>query len=310
MSVPASASSAPSDAPAHLVSPELGAGPVESAPLLESTAPLESESSAPRVPRPAKQRSLAELAEARAHKAQEHARVLARTTAGDDGPFAASTQLRELERLKGERKPRGLSVSTGVVARPNAQSRESAKDPGGAQLTSLVAIGLEFHAGKGLQLWLSQQVRAAHRAEQIGRDEEAATLLRQAFAQCKDPRLAAHAERLSRRALEKTVDGHRENAEFNEEQELWNDAAAEWEAITKVHPDDGDAHFQMARCLLRAGDLKGAGRPAMRATELLPESIEAREILLGFFEQMNMKLNAQREREAIVRLLEARAAKQ
>jgi hypothetical protein len=91
--------------------------------------------------------------------------------------------------------------------------------------------------------------------------------------------------------------------------------AAYFALARHYHPDLSSRHEfapyrrKLEAVFAAAGDLKGAGRPAMRATELLSESLDAREVLLVFFEQMGMKLNAQRERDAIARLLEARAAK-
>ena len=136
---------------------------------------------------------------------------------------------------------------------------------------------------------------------------DAANILRIVLAQHKDARIEAHVERLGRMSSHKTVPALRARARLAEKEERWSDAIKEWESIVKLVPDDAPATFCLARALMVAGDLKAAGRAAMRAAELAPMHVETRELLVEFFERMGMKLNARREREIVAKLLESRA---
>jgi hypothetical protein len=219
-----------------------------------------------------------------------------------------STQLRELEELKQLRKqPATVPPASGVVRRDSlpAQGARSSAPP--ADLPSLVTIGLEFASGTGLHHWVAQRVREAHQEEQAGHAVDAANILRIVLAQHKDARIEAHVERLGRMSSHKTVPALRARARAAEKEERWSDAIKEWESIVKLVPDDAPATFCLARALMVAGDLKAAGRAAMRAAELAPMHVETRELLVEFFERMGMKLNARREREIVAKLLESRA---
>jgi hypothetical protein len=180
--------------------------------------------------------------------------------------------------------------------------------PPPAGLPSLVQIGLEFHGGTGLHNWISQRVREAHQEELAGHSVDAANILRIVLQQHKDPRIEAHVDRLTRMNPHKTVPAHRARARAAESEERWADAIQSWEAVIKILPDDAPATFALARALMVSGDLKAAGRAAMRAAELAPTHIETRELLVEFFDRMGMKLNARREREVVTKLLESRAA--
>jgi hypothetical protein len=174
-------------------------------------------------------------------------------------------------------------------------------------MPSLVSIGLEFAAGTGLHGWVAQRVREAHQEEQAGHAVDAANILRIVLAQHKDPRIEAHVERLTRMSSHKTLPQLRARARAAESESRWQDAAKEWEGIVKLSPDDAQAMFALARALMVGGDLKAAGRAAMRASELAPTHVETRELLVEFFERMGMKLNARRERDVVAKLLESRA---
>jgi curved DNA-binding protein CbpA len=291
-----------------------------------------------RAPRPANQKPLRAQAEARAARQVQPPRAthlastpmpvapLAQTAAAagsvpparpsvpNPSPRASewerSTQLRELEQLKQLRDPLSAPPSSGVLKRdsmpaPNTGTRNSLPPQA---LPSLVAIGLEFHGGTGIHNWIAQRVREAHQEELAGHAVDAANILRIVLAQHKDARIEAHVERLSRMGSHKTVPAHRARARAAETEGRWQDAASSWESIVKLVPDDAQATFSLARTLMVAGDLKAAGRAAMRAAELAPTHLETRELLVEFFDRMGMKLNARREREVVTKLLESRAA--
>lgn len=104
----------------------------------------------------------------------------------------------------------------------------------------------------------------------------------------------------------RTWQTNRTQAERFERAGKWNEAAAHWAKVTEGLPDDADAHRRAAECFMEAGDARPAGRFATRAVALAPAGIEAREVLVRFFDAMGMSLNAQRERATIKKLKQER----
>jgi tetratricopeptide (TPR) repeat protein len=132
-------------------------------------------------------------------------------------------------------------------------------------------------------------------------------ILRIVLLQLKEPLIEAHVQRLSHQAAQKTAPAQRLRARGAEKDGNFQEAADLWQRVRDANPDDAQAAYHHARMLMAAGDLKSAGRAAMRASELAPEHVETRELLITFFDRMGMKLNARRERDTVQRMLEARA---
>jgi curved DNA-binding protein CbpA len=193
----------------------------------------------------------------------------------------------------------GTTGTTSLV--PEGGSRPPHAGP------SLVELADQLQGGGGLHNWASQRLREAYHEEQAGHVVDAANIVRIVLNQLKDPHIEAHVQRLGRLVAQKTAPAQKMRARAAEKDGNWKEAAECWSKVREGNPADAQAAFHHARALMQAGDLKSAGRAAMRAAELAPEHVETRELLIEFFEKMGMKLNARRERDTVQKLLEAKA---
>ncbi len=96
---------------------------------------------------------------------------------------------------------------------------------------------------------------------------------------------------------------YRGQAEYEEKNGQWAEAARSWAGACKARPDDAMAHRRAANATMRAGgDLPTALRLALRACTLDPSSVPSRVALGSVFLALGQAADAIRELEAAARL--------
>ncbi len=99
------------------------------------------------------------------------------------------------------------------------------------------------------------------------------------------------------------LDIHREQATYEEDNNLWSAASISWAKVAEAAPEDPIAPRRAARALLSAGgDLRKARDFAQRSLDLAPDSLEARLILARIYIQAGMDNSAAKELDAAAKL--------
>ncbi len=99
------------------------------------------------------------------------------------------------------------------------------------------------------------------------------------------------------------LDIHREQASYEEDNNLWSAASISWAKVSEAAPDDPIAPRRAARALLTAGgDLRKARDFAQRSLDLAPDSLEARLILARIYIQAGMDNSAAKELDEAAKL--------
>ena len=99
------------------------------------------------------------------------------------------------------------------------------------------------------------------------------------------------------------LDIHREQANYEENNNLWAAASISWAKVAEAAPEDPIAPRRAARALLSAGgDLRKARDFAHRSLELAPDSLEARLLLARIYIQAGMDNSAAKELDEAAKL--------
>ena len=99
------------------------------------------------------------------------------------------------------------------------------------------------------------------------------------------------------------LDIHREQATYEEDNNLWSAASISWAKVAEAAPEDPIAPRRAARALLSAGgDLRKARDFAQRSLDLAPDSLEGRLILARIYIQAGMENSAAKELDAAAKL--------
>jgi curved DNA-binding protein CbpA len=92
-------------------------------------------------------------------------------------------------------------------------------------------------------------------------------------------------------------------ADYEEKNGQWREAARSWARVCKARPDDARAHERAADALSKAGtDLHEASRLAQRACTLEPQNPQYRVTLASVYLAAGLALNARRELETAAQL--------
>jgi tetratricopeptide (TPR) repeat protein len=144
----------------------------------------------------------------------------------------------------------------------------------------------------------------AKRLEEAGNLVQAANALRLAVALAPDRRdVHEQHDRVARLVARDLADDYAKQAEYEEQNEKWADAALSWARVCEGRPHDGQAHLRAAKCLFQLGkDLQKAKSFAQRAVELLPDEAESHKQLGLVYHAAGMKLNARRALELAIEL--------
>jgi tetratricopeptide (TPR) repeat protein len=99
------------------------------------------------------------------------------------------------------------------------------------------------------------------------------------------------------------LDIHRQQATYEEDNNLWSAASISWAKVAEAAPEDPIAPRRAARALLSAGgDLRKARDFAQRSLDLAPDSLEARLLLARIYIQAGMDNSAAKELDEAAKL--------
>ena len=99
------------------------------------------------------------------------------------------------------------------------------------------------------------------------------------------------------------LDIHREQATYEEDNNLWAAASISWAKVADADPHDSIAPRRAARALLSAGgDLRKARDFAQRSLDLAPDSLDARLLLARIYIQAGMDNSAAKELDEAAKL--------
>jgi len=147
-------------------------------------------------------------------------------------------------------------------------------------------------------------IEAARTAEAKGDLAAAATALRMAITlDSSRPDVQEQYRRVNSHLRVQLLDIHREQATYEEDNNLWSAACISWAKVAEAAPEDPIAPRRAARALLSAGgDLRKARDFAQRSLDLAPDSLEARLILARIYIQAGMDNSAAKELDEAAKL--------
>lgn len=149
-----------------------------------------------------------------------------------------------------------------------------------------------------------RHIENARVAEAQGDLAAAANALRMAIAlDSSRTELQAEYQRLNSRLRVQLVDIHREQAKYEEDNNLWSAASISWAKVAEAAPDDPVPPRRAAKALMNAGgDLRKARDFALRSLELAPDSLETRLLLARVYIGAGMDASAAKELEEAAKL--------
>ena len=141
-------------------------------------------------------------------------------------------------------------------------------------------------------------------AEADGDLAAAATALRMAIAlDSTSNDLQQEYQRVNANLRVQLVDIHRQQAKYEEENNLWSAASISWAKVAEAAPDDATAPRHAATALMAAGgDLRKARDFALRSLELAPDSPETRLLLARIYIGAGMDASAAKELDEAAKL--------
>jgi len=147
-------------------------------------------------------------------------------------------------------------------------------------------------------------IETARTAEAKGDLAAAATALRIAITlDSSRADLQAQYRRVNSHLRVQLLDIHREQANYEEQNNLWSAASISWAKVAEAAPEDPVAPRRAARALLAAGgDLRKARDFATTSLELAPDSLEARLLLARIYIQAGMDNSAAKELDEAAKL--------
>jgi tetratricopeptide (TPR) repeat protein len=172
-----------------------------------------------------------------------------------------------------------------------------------------VLLGLKRSIGQSAQV-----TRGAHRLERYMSDAQeaegrgdfigAANSLRLALTLVPDSEdLRKRYEEANKKVAAELADSYAKQAEYEESNQLWSEAALSWARVAEGRPDEPDPHRRAAMALVKAGaDLRRARELAQTAVDLKPDQPLSRRVLGEVYLAAGLKLNARRELEAAAKL--------
>lgn len=141
-------------------------------------------------------------------------------------------------------------------------------------------------------------------AEADGDLAGAANALRMAIAlDASRTELQTEYQRVNSHLRVQLLDIHREQAKYEEENNLWAAASISWAKVAEAAPEDATAPGRAAKALMAAGgDLRKARDFALRSLELAPDSLETRLLLTRIYIGAGMDASASKELEEAAKL--------
>jgi len=147
-------------------------------------------------------------------------------------------------------------------------------------------------------------IENARVAEAEGDLAAAATALRMAIAlDSNRAEIREYYERVNSRLRVQLLDIHREQARYEEDNDMWAAASISWAKVAEASPDDPVAPRRAAKALLAAGgDLRKARDFAVRSIELAPDSLDGRLLLARIYIGAGMDHSAAKELDEAAKL--------
>ena len=147
-------------------------------------------------------------------------------------------------------------------------------------------------------------IEHARVAEADGDLAAAATALRMAIAlDSGRTELQEHYQRVNSNLRVQLLDIHREQAKYEEDNNMWAAASISWAKVAEASPDDSVAPRRAAKALMAAGgDLRKARDFALRSLELAPDSLETRLLLARIYIGAGMDASATKELDEAAKL--------
>jgi curved DNA-binding protein CbpA len=147
-------------------------------------------------------------------------------------------------------------------------------------------------------------IEAARMAEAKGDLAAAATALRMAITlDSSRSDVQEDYRRVNSHLRVQLLDIHREQATYEEENNLWSAASISWAKVAEAAPEDPVAPRRAAKALLSAGgDLRKARDFAQRSLDLAPDSLEARLLLARIYIHAGMDNSAAKELDEAAKL--------
>jgi tetratricopeptide (TPR) repeat protein len=149
-----------------------------------------------------------------------------------------------------------------------------------------------------------RHVENARVAEAQGDLAAAANALRMAIALDSSRRdLQDQYERVNSRLRVQLLDIHREQAKYEEDNNMWAAASISWAKVAEAASDDPVAPRRAAKALLAAGgDLRKARDFAYRSLEVAPDSLDTRLLLARIYIEAGMDASAAKELDEAAKL--------
>ena len=141
-------------------------------------------------------------------------------------------------------------------------------------------------------------------AEAEGDLAGAATALRMALAlDASNTNLLTEYERVNSQLRVQLLDIHREQAKYEEDNNMWSAASISWSKVAEAAPEDPVAPRRAAKALLTAGgDLRKARDFALRSLELKSDALDTRLLLARIYIEAGMENSAAKELEEAAKL--------
>jgi tetratricopeptide (TPR) repeat protein len=141
-------------------------------------------------------------------------------------------------------------------------------------------------------------------AEADGDLAAAATALRMAIAlDSNSTELRRHYQRVNSHLRVQLLDIHREQAKYEEDNNMWAAASISWAKVAEAAPDDATAPRRAAKAIMAAGgDLRKARDFAQRSLDLAPDSLETRLLLARIYIGAGMDASAAKELDEAAKL--------
>ena len=144
----------------------------------------------------------------------------------------------------------------------------------------------------------------ARMAEAEGDLAAAANALRMAIAlDSSSQTLQDQYERVNSMLRVQLLDIHREQARYEEDNNMWSAASISWAKVADAAPEDPVAPRRAAKALLSAGgDLRKARDFALRSLEIKPDALETRLLLARIYVDAGMEHSAAKELDEAAKL--------
>ncbi|MBW2213636.1 MAG: tetratricopeptide repeat protein [Deltaproteobacteria bacterium] len=149
-----------------------------------------------------------------------------------------------------------------------------------------------------------QHIDNARVAEADGDLAAAANALRMAIAlDSSRADLQEHYQRVNSHLRVELLDIHREQATYEENNNLWAAASISWAKVVEAAPDDPVAPRRAAKAIMAAGgDLRKARDFALRSLELASDSLDTRLLLARIYIGAGMDASATKELDEAAKL--------